>query len=380
MKKILLFFVCFSSVVFSQTNEIRTLSINGQTRTFRVYTPAIYSSEQSVPLVLNFHGYTSSAYLQEIYTNFIEIADTANFILVHPQGLDIGGGAGWNTFSEVNLSNYDYLFVEEMLNDLKSNFNIDENRIYSTGMSNGGFMSYDLACFMSEKITAIASVTGSMISSHLNACNPERNVPILQIHGTNDATVSYTGNGGIIASVHIDSLVKFWVLKNSCLPNYQMFNLPDLNQEDNSTVIQYVYEGSTLNSKVEFFKVINGGHTWPGAEYEFPGIVTNQDFNASTEIWRFFSQHSLNSVSSASQKNIVTEDLKVYPNPSKDYFIIHFDTPQEVNLELIDLKGAVLLSEKYFEESEIKVNVLNLNDGVYFLRMNDIFHKIIVQN
>ena len=90
-------------------------------------------------------------------------------------GIHKQGNRFWNTFLG-NSSVNDVGFIRDLLDTLQANYNIDQNRIYSTGMSNGGFMSYSLACQLNDRITAIASVTGSMIQSKLNACNPVRPV------------------------------------------------------------------------------------------------------------------------------------------------------------------------------------------------------------
>ncbi len=300
--------MCFG-FIFSQNTEVRTVNIDGTVRTYRLYVPSIYNGNQAVPLVFNFHGYTSSAFEQENYGDFRPIADTANFILVHPEGLNGGTGNFWNSFSTVDMSNYDYQFVSQLIDSLKIEFAIDEARIYSTGLSNGGFFCYDLACFMSEKFAAIASVSGSMISQHENLCNPTRKVPVMQIHGTADQVVTYSGTGGIIACVGAEALVSSWVERNECSTVASITNLPNSNVIDNSIVTHYVYEGA--NTSVEFYKITAGGHTWPGASFPVVGQNTNQDFSASKEIWRFFSQYSLNEVS-ASTYELLEKNITIF--------------------------------------------------------------------
>jgi polyhydroxybutyrate depolymerase len=159
------------------------------------------------------------------------------------------------------------------------------------GMSNGGFMSYRLACELSDKISAIASVTGSMSTNQINTCNPINPIPIMQIHGTLDPTVLYNGSLGIEA---IDDVISFWVNFNNCNTQPIFNNITDLNLIDLCTAEHYIYENGDNDTSVELYKIINGGHTWPGAAIPLAGNNTNQDFNASQVIWQFFNQYDIN--------------------------------------------------------------------------------------
>ncbi|MCF8247979.1 MAG: hypothetical protein K9J37_22640 [Saprospiraceae bacterium] len=147
---------------------------DGIQRNYVLFIPAIYAGDSPVPLVLNFHGYTSSAEQQMFYGNFRPIADTANFIIVHPQGTLFNSNThfnvgGWTIRSTVD----DVGFTAALIDSHAATYNINLNRVYSTGMSNGGFMSFLLACQLSDKIAAIASVTGSMTPEAFNSCNPQ---------------------------------------------------------------------------------------------------------------------------------------------------------------------------------------------------------------
>lgn len=174
-----------------------------------MYKPAAYTGTTPVPLVLNLHGYTSSNFEQLFYGDFRAIADTANFLIVLPNGtLDAQGKRFWNTFG-TNSTVDDVAFISHLLDTLQATYNIDKQRIYSTGMSNGGFLSYSLACELNQRITAIASVTGSMIESKVIACKPTRPVPVMEIHGTADATVPYNGSP-VSGFVGIPTLVAVW--------------------------------------------------------------------------------------------------------------------------------------------------------------------------
>ena len=146
-----------------------------------------------IPLVLCFHGYGGTASGISYTTNFNDVSDTANFIVVYPQGTSLKRKViecwGWTLDSKID----DVGFISSLLDSLSERYNINQSRIYSTGMSNGGYMSFLLACQLSDRIAAIASVTGSMTPQTYNLCNPQRPI-VLQIHGTNDQKVPYKGN------------------------------------------------------------------------------------------------------------------------------------------------------------------------------------------
>lgn len=358
---VLLLFLCCISLLFSQTNTTETTVVGGVTRTYKLYVPAIYTQGTAVPLIFNFHGYGSNSAEQEAYGDFRPIADTANFILVHPQGLSVNGSTGWNNFGLPANAQADIQFVEQMITEISSEYSINSNRIYSTGMSNGGFMSNDLACFLSNRFAAIASVTGGMTTLHKNACNPSHPVPMMQIHGTTDAVVPYIG-GGAGSFLHVDSLVKFWRNFNQCNANPIFTGLPDIVTSDNCTAEHYVWKNGLQGSSVELYKIINGGHTWPGAIFPVNGN-TNQDFKASNEIWRFFRQYSLLQLTAETEAEISLESIRVYPNPSSNQLTIEVGNPIGLQFSLMDITGKQVISQNLLQTTTV-LN-LELPSGMY---------------
>ncbi len=366
--KQLLTILSLASLTFAraQTNNTVTINVNGTARSYILYVPAIYSSATAVPLVFNFHGYGSNSTEQELYGEFRPIADTANFIIAHPQGLTVNGSTGWDNFGLPNAANADRDFVEAMITKISTDYSIDQNRIYSTGMSNGGFMSYDIACFLSEKFAAIASVTGGLTALHKNACQATHPTPVMQIHGTTDAVVAYNG-GGTLGSLHVDSLVKFWRNFNQCSPTPTFTALPNFVTTDNCTAEHYVYSGGLNGSTVEFYKIIGGGHTWPGAIYPVNGN-TNMDFSASKEIWRFFSQYKLNELTASVDEQEMKAEVKVYPNPSKASFIIEIEQYTGLTIEVQDAAGKPIHQQALSSKSTA-VELNETSNGLYVYRI-----------
>ena len=358
----------------TQTNTTHTIQHNGLTREYKVYVPAIYNANNAVPLVFNLHGYTSNFTEQEAYGNFRPIADTANFIIVHPNGtLDGSGNRYWNAFG---FGADDVGFISLLIDHLSGLYTIDQNRIYSTGMSNGGFMSVELACALSNRIAAVASVTGSMGVNRIAVCNPSKPTPVMQINGTSDATVTYNGT---VQYASIESVVDFWVDKNNCNPTPTVINVPNTNTTDGSTVEHYIYTNGEAGSSVELYKVIGGGHTWPGAPIDIPfSGNTNRDINASKEIWRFFSQYRLNELVAV---NDITglKKATIYPNPSPGQFTIEYEGKID-EIKVFDMTGRSIFIDF---ESVVNHSFTIRETGVYFLQIssegNYINSKIVVE-
>ncbi|MEI8136608.1 MAG: T9SS type A sorting domain-containing protein [Bacteroidota bacterium] len=361
LKKILLSSLLFSSSLFCFSQNgvtiIDSIKSNNIMRKFRLYIPTIYNRSQAVPLILNLHGYTSNSAQQQLYSNFMPIADTANFLMVYPDGKAPAGNQYWN--AGFGGTENDVLFMSDLIDSLKLIYNIDLNAVYSCGMSNGGIMSYYLACNLPNRITAIASVTGSMLKTWFT-CAPNRPFPVMEIHGDADATVNYNGDATFAP---IDSVVKKWRVHDNCNFTIPM-SVPNISTTDNSTAMNYLYTGGAGGATVELFKVIGGSHSWPGA---LPFIAnTNQDFNASVEIWRFFRQYKLNQFlpSAGVNENQLKNNFKVFPNPVSEKLFVQ--GVSDLKLKVLNLLGETIIGETLADT----INVSELKNGIYFLQIN----------
>lgn len=366
MMRIVVFLWLFCSLAVAQAQSTVTDSIQsgGLTRYYTIYTPASYDGSEPVPVMLNLHGYGSAAFQQLFYGEFRPIADTANFLLVLPDGTnDLIGMQHWNTFTPPGTGVDDVAFISDLLDTLIASFNIDENRIYSTGMSNGGFMSYELACQLSGRIAAIASVTGSIDIDRFGACNPSHPMPIMEIHGTNDLTVPYMG-GGTFGFVPIPDVIDYWVGFNNTNPEPEVIDIPDTDPGDGSTVEHYIYSGGDNGVSVEHFKVIDGGHTWPGTIFLIPSSgSTNKDINASNEIWRFFSQYRLDVLTDIESNEANELTPKLFPNPGNGYVMLELPKSlQGALLTVTDLNGRIVHEDFAFDGI---LDLSSLPRGIY---------------
>lgn len=266
----------FPFLVFGQQQLELQLKYDGHLRTAIVVIPSGSPAENGYPLLLILHGLTQSAKGIMKYSGFNQLAEREKFIAVYPDGLNASWNAGFG-FNAVD----DVGFLIALIDTIQTLHPVDSGSVFSCGFSNGGFMSYQLACTKSHRFAAVASVAGSMANSQLLICNPEYPVSVLQIHGTEDYIVPFKGRNGFVGS---DRLIEFWGNANGCSTEFISQAWPD----ESSKVLK-VSSGACMEQKrVELLKIVGGGHTWPGST-KFSGMgETNKDINASEEIWKFF--------------------------------------------------------------------------------------------
>jgi len=260
----------------------------GLDRSFYIHVPNNIDELNSIPLLFALHGFGGSAERIMGYSNFQSIADENNFIVIFPQGSPFEtvlssaashwNSGGWTIGSDVD----DVDFIDSIINWTTATYNIDQERIYSTGMSNGGFMSYHLACNLGSKIAAIASVTGSMSKQTFEDCNPNHPTPVLQIHGAADFTVPYSGNSALGMESIPDSL-NYWSTYNACNPEPAVA-VADFFEESYS-IEYWSYENCLNNTQVNLILHSTMGHLWPS--------MNSHSISASADIWRFLSKYNI---------------------------------------------------------------------------------------
>ncbi len=283
-------------------------------RTYHVYAPSSYDKNIKTPVVFVIHGGGGNGDQVRGTQNMDEIADREGFVVVYPDGTgkEIFGKKlfTWNSGSccgqAVEKKIDDVGFFEKMIDELPNNFNVDTNRIYVTGISNGGQMSHRLACELSDKITAVAPIAGPVgVDESMPACNPTRAVPILIYHGKKDPCALYeggcpqaggcfkeaTGIGGgeVTCIIPVEEIRDKWLMRNRCSSSSSITY-----QKGDVTCLTY-YECNE-NSEVVLCTSETAGHTWPSGE---PGRLEKDVVGAITydfsnqEIWEFFEKHSI---------------------------------------------------------------------------------------
>src|SRR5690606_2752406 len=304
---------------------------------------------------------SSSGALFAQYRDFRPIADTANFIFAYPDGSTILGVKFWNYDNVLGSTVDDVGFIEALIDTIASHYNIDHNRIYLAGMSNGSFMAYKMAC-ETNRFAAIGCVTGSMSPNMHNHCNPLKPTPVIHIHATDD---SINPNDGTSTMLGSETLVQTWATLNACEMTPQTINLTDINNIDQSNPIQYIYHNATKPDAVEHIKVINGGHSWPGSPMPGSSETTCMYFDATLELWRFFNSHvrtfpiSVNNI-----KELPT--LKVWPNPASDIIQFSLENSKIKQVKIVDVTGRTVL---YTQNPSSQISISHFKPSVYYFQV-----------
>ena len=255
------------------------LVYQNQVREYLLYIPESYNESVSMPVMLNFHGFGGTAERHLRNADMRSLSESKGFILIYPQGSLLGDFPHWNPspIEEGNKSSTDDLgFIDKLLTTLQEKLNIDSSRVYACGYSNGGFLSYSLACNLTNQIAAIGSVAGTMLTDTYENCNAYLPKPMINIHGAKDPIVPYQGSTGLVS---IDNVLDFWSELNFAK------NLETVFFEG---VENYIYKDSLGTPLVSHFKIINGSHTW-----DYNSLLSN---NTSTNelIWEFVSKFDIN--------------------------------------------------------------------------------------
>ena len=256
-----------------------SFELDGHTRQAKVHVPPSYRASEPVGVVFNFHGYTWTADFQEEVTSMNAAADARGWVTVHGEGTGTAATQSWNAGGSCCASAAtnqidDMAFTRNVLSDLKEVVCVDDARIYATGISNGGYMSYRLACEMSETFAAIAPVAALNTAP---TCLLTRPVSLLHIHGTLDLLVPYAGAPGVVED---------WAAAAGC----DMAAAPTTTYQQGEVTCNS-YDSCDDDVEVTFCTVTGGGHTWPGGP-NLPLLGhTTQDLNATEAILDFFAAH-----------------------------------------------------------------------------------------
>ncbi len=257
---------------------------DGVSRKYLLYLPKGYTSDTVYPVVFNFHGFGSTAEEHLTYADMRSLADSENFILLYPEGTLLNGATHWNAgldTSDNKSDADDFGFITSLISELSDRYSTDSKRIYACGYSNGGFFSYALACYLSDKIAAVGSVSGTMLSETYTECNPSHPTPIINIHGTADFIVPYQGGVGLKA---IPEVVNYWVNFNNTESNPQINSLI----HNGTTIEQYLYTNTSTQIAVSHYKIVDGGHVW--FDINFNGSNTN------ALLWDFLSEYNIDGI------------------------------------------------------------------------------------
>ncbi len=295
-----------AAVAAGQTKE--TLQSGGEDRWYYRQVPPAHNGTTPVPLVLDFHGYSEGADVHLLMSKLGPFGDDKGFVTLTPQGT--GPVPRWDT----TLGSKDLVFAGALLDAAEAELCIDTNRVYSTGLSNGAFMTSAIACAYNDRIAAVAPVAGVR---DIEGCTFTRPVPIVSFHGTADGYVSFVGGRGEQAldlpapdgsgkklrdtltpdqladssggKDSIPNIMSVWAKRNGCPKgDTETTVAPD--------VTEVSYDCPPAAATI-LYRVTDGGHTWPGSEFSqsLSSIMgtTTTSVSANTIMWDFFIKHPL---------------------------------------------------------------------------------------
>jgi len=312
--RIALFLALLASLLARGDTETIEIDVDGLDRTALVHVPEGVAPGERLPLILAFHGSALNGRTMEEITGFSDLADREGFVVVYPNGSGPSGVLSWNAGSccsfalERNID--DLAFVDALLDTLIERYPVDTTRIYATGFSNGGMLTYALAIETPERFAAIAVVSGAMFASQGPADEP---LPVLIIHGTDDAVIPYVGGWGALRTLSgktepalpAAEAAAFWIAKNGCKDV-----AISTTSERNAQIRRY--SGCRDDTDVVFITLLEGPHGWPViadnpdtfllsedavsifsgmTDGEIPWDLFEIGLDATQTIWEFFEAH-----------------------------------------------------------------------------------------
>ena len=282
MKHIPTLLLTASLLIGNSASAQMTFEYGGQTREYYLDSPAEFDSGAALVFVL--HGYGGTAWSMRNYSGWGAVAESEGIVVCYPQGsLDNEGSPHWNANFGISTTN-DHGFLKALAQHLQATYFLSPECTYACGMSNGGYMSYSLACNNPETFRAVGSVTGSMGEYDFDNCNPDEIVPIIHLHGTSDYVVSYnSGVGGAWGDEGVEEIVDLWT---GMMGTTQVTEteLPNLEAEDESSVDFFRHYGAPGGQEFHHYRVNGGGHNWFG-------VWGNQDIQSTELLWDFFASH-----------------------------------------------------------------------------------------
>lgn len=309
-----LFALCWPLGVLAQPSALQwaTLAQGENERVYAVYAPTRVQAGP-VPLVFLLHGGGGGIQVtwdREYGRSWRALADEAGFVLVLPQGRKDPGTQDdhhWNDCRSnianptVNTDWDDVAFVASLIEVLDEAYEIDRDRVYATGASNGGMMSYRLAIELGGRLAAVGALIANLPDP--SECpQPQAPISVLVMNGTQDPLMPF--EGGCVSNARCQrgavrstqETVAFWTAFNQTKLDPEVVALPDVVPADGSTVTVSTYGGGREGAEVVFYRVEGGGHTVPGPEPVAPARVRvagpkNRDIDGPEEVWRFFQRH-----------------------------------------------------------------------------------------
>ena len=295
------------------------LAFGGRARSYRLHVPPAATGAKPLPLILNLHGATQNALLEEITSQMDTSADADGYLVAYPNGTRIStvltpdpvakqAQYGWNAGQCCGLPVTKHIndvgFLLKVISDVATHTPVDLRRVYVTGISNGGMMAYAMAAEASDHVAAISSISGQV---ELPTIHPTRAVPTMEFHSVNDPIAQWAGvkNRNPRLRLSVMEGIDQWVKSDGCAA--KAHHAPTIvgaagsvSAGETATAVTYTHCRS--GSEVALWRFTGSGHVWPGSPLNTGpektwilagvgrGIVL---VNANETMWRFFEHYAL---------------------------------------------------------------------------------------
>ena len=276
---------------YSENRSTHTLQSSGLTREYRLHVPAGYDASRPTPLVISLHGAGMWPAAQQRTSEWDRVADREGFIVAYPSGISRRGPRIWQVTSGPSHLR-DVAFISDLIDELSRSYNIDAQRIYANGFSNGGGMSFVLSCTLSDRIAAIGLVDAAL-TLPFGWCRDQRPVPMIAFHGNSGEAAPYKGGSSWVSlgrSIFqdVEGFMASWARRNQCAGKPVVSSAA-------RDVTRLAYENCASSAPVVLYRLEGGGHTWPGGGHIARWFVgtTNRNIDASSVMWEFYKQHPL---------------------------------------------------------------------------------------
>ena len=271
-------------------------------RDYYLHLPSNYNNKSLLPLIIFLHGGGQNIKKMARSSLLNTLADKEGFLVAYPLGVkkhwNDGRGITYGGKSKNNVD--DVAFIAKLIQKLKQTDKVNKNKIYVTGVSNGGMMTFRLGCELSHTLSAIAPAISNIPQNIMRQCKPKSVLSVLLMNGTKDPIVPWQGGtvklwkktmGQVVST---KESIDFWVKHNRCKKKPKITYLPNSNKRDKSTVILSTYGQCKNNSSVKLYTIEGGGHTLPGKKgFNMPRLVgeKNRDIEGMKVIVDFLLKH-----------------------------------------------------------------------------------------
>lgn len=303
--KLVVVFLCLIGTVSAQADEKRSYRWQNTDRNAILHIPSSLTGHPA-PLVIALYGSDDNAEGFQKAILWDRVADRENFIVAYPDAIDGRWNYGRPDQPKVPLvhgqPSDDIGFLRAMIDDLVARNIVDKNRIYATGFSRGALMSFTLVCALPDKIAAIATISSPMSEAQVEDCQPGHPKPVLMINGTSDGSLPYGGSvWRNTRFLSVPDTLNYWRKINGCSGQDNGKTVPHLNKNDLTHATLFNGTGCRAGTAVRFYKIENGGHSWPRLvdpndpepTHGMPTGGRNGDFETPAEVWNFFKQYPL---------------------------------------------------------------------------------------